>query len=78
MLVIWALGLFLRKDQIYYIDSPEVHGTSNIIKIISRSLDHRTIIAAIRTSRRRATVAAPILEPADLVDNSREVFVHVL
>ena len=45
--------LFLRKRSIYYKDSPEVQNIMNIIKIISRSMNHRTI-TIFRTSRRRA------------------------
>lgn len=59
------LLLFLvKRTQIYYKSSSEVQSTPNVIKITSRSTDHRTTIVAARTSRRRATDAASIPESA--------------
>jgi hypothetical protein len=51
--------------QIYSMNSQEIQGNLNIIKITLRFLNHlTTTIAAARASRRRATVAAPIPESA--------------
>jgi hypothetical protein len=56
------INSFLREDQIYYSILQEVQ--SIIIKITSRTLNHLTTTTIAEVSRRRAVVAAPILEPA--------------